>query len=55
MMNKDEDIVKAFRMLDGLLPGEILKADQLEVKTDLQLPERYLKCVQFCQRIEWRH
>lgn len=29
MMNKDEDLVKAFRMLDGLLPGEILDINRL--------------------------
>ena len=29
MMNKDEDLVKAFRMLDGLLPGEILDITRL--------------------------
>ena len=29
MMNKDEDLVKAFRMLDGLLPGEILGINRL--------------------------
>jgi hypothetical protein len=29
MMNKDEDLVKAFRMLDGLQPGEILDINRL--------------------------
>jgi hypothetical protein len=29
MMNKDEDLVKAFKMLDGLLPGEILDINRL--------------------------
>ena len=29
MMNKDEDLVKAFRMLDGLIPGEILDIARL--------------------------
>ena len=29
MMNKDEDLVKAFRMLDGLIPGEILDITRL--------------------------
>jgi hypothetical protein len=28
-MNKDEDLVKAFRMLDGLQPGEILDINRL--------------------------
>lgn len=29
MMNKDEDLVKAFSMLDGLIPGEILDITRL--------------------------
>ena len=28
-MNKDEDLVKGFRMLDGLIPGEILDITRL--------------------------